>query len=85
MTDGSTGTQQAEANRLSSGWQMLKLAFAEWTNDNTFELSAALAFYTMFSIAPVLLIVVGVASFFLAPEAATNRIVSEMEKMVGPQ
>jgi membrane protein len=85
MTDGSTGTQQAEANRLSSGWQMLKLTFAEWTNDNTFELSAALAFYTMFSIAPVLLIVVGVASFFLAPEAATNRIVSEMEKMVGPQ
>lgn len=64
---------------------MLKLTFAEWTNDNTFELSAALAFYTMFSIAPVLLIVVGVASFFLAPEAATNRIVSEMEKMVGPQ
>ena len=64
---------------------MLKLTFAEWTNDNAFQLSAALAFYTMFSIAPLLLIVVGVASFFLAPETATNRIVGEMEKMVGPQ
>jgi membrane protein len=64
---------------------MLKLTFAEWTNDNAFQLSAALAFYTMFSIAPLLLIVVGVASFFLAPDTATNRIVGEMEKMVGPQ
>jgi membrane protein len=64
---------------------MLNLTFAEWMNDNAFQLSAALAFYTMFSIAPLLLIVVGVASFFLAPETATNRIVGEMEKMVGPQ
>src|SRR3954467_6648397 len=86
MTDESViGSQQIPANKLKAGWELLKLTFAEWTNDNTFELSAALAFYTMFSIAPVLLIVVGVASFFLAPEAATNRIVSEMEKMVGPQ
>jgi membrane protein len=86
MTDGSaTGTQQARPNRLGTGWRMLKLTFAEWTNDNAFQLSAALAFYTMFSIAPLLLIVVGVASFFLAPETATNRIVGEMEKMVGPQ
>jgi membrane protein len=62
---------------------MLKLTFAEWTNDNAFQLSAALAFYTVFSIAPLLLIVVGVASFFLAPETATNRIVDEWKKWSG--
>src|SRR4029453_3110397 len=49
------------------------------------ELSAALAFYTTFSIAPVLLIAVGIASFFLAPDTAENEIVSEIQKMVGPQ
>src|SRR5690242_2914442 len=86
MTDGSAiRPGQARPNRLSAGWQMLKITFTEWTNDNAFELSAALAFYTIFSIAPVLLIVVGVASFFLAPETATNRIVGEMEKLVGQQ
>ncbi|PYK23566.1 MAG: ribonuclease BN [Verrucomicrobia bacterium] len=42
-----------------------------------------LAFYTIFSIAPVLLIAVGVASFFLAPDTATDQIVGEMEKMIG--
>ena len=80
-----TETQQIPANKLKAGWELLKLTFAEWTNDNAFELAAALAFYTMFSIAPVLLIAVGVASFFLAPETATNRIVGEIGKMVGAQ
>jgi membrane protein len=78
-------TRQIPANKLKAGWELLKLTFAEWTNDNAFELSAALAFYTIFSIAPVLLIAVGVASFFLAPETATTRIVDEMEKLVGAQ
>ena len=80
-----TETRQIPANKLKAGWELLKLTFTEWTNDNAFELSAALAFYTIFSIAPVLLIAVGVASFFLAPEAATTRIVDEMEKLVGAQ
>jgi len=78
-------SQQIPANKLKAGWELLKLTFAEWTNDNAFELSAALAFYTIFSIAPVLLIAVGVASFFLAPETATTRIVGEMENMIGVQ
>ena len=78
-------TRDVPANKLKAGWELLKLTFTEWTNDNAFELSAALAFYTIFSIAPVLLIAVGVASFFLAPETATTRIVDEMAKLVGAQ
>ncbi len=49
----------------------------------TFRLAASLAFYTIFSLAPVLLIVVGVASLFLARESATQRIVAEVQKMIG--
>jgi membrane protein len=77
--------QRIPANKLKAGWELLKLTFAEWMNDDAFELSAALAFYTIFSVAPVLLIAVGVASFFLAPETATDRIVGEMENLVGAQ
>src|SRR5690349_3980082 len=77
--------QQIPANKLKAGWELLKLTFVEWTNDDAFQFSAALAFYTIFSIAPVLLIAVGVASFFLAPDAATDQIVGEIEKMVGAQ
>jgi membrane protein len=78
-------SQHIPANKLKAAWQLLKLTFVEWLNDNTFELAGALAFYTIFSIAPMLLIVVGVASFFLAPETATTRIVDEMEMLVGAQ
>ena len=40
--------QQIPSNKLKAGWELLKLTFAEWTNDNAFELSGALAFYTIF-------------------------------------
>ena len=83
MTDESViESQQIPANKVKAGWELFKLTLTEWTNDNAFELSAALAFYTIFSIAPVLLIAVGVASFFLAPDTATDQIVGEMEKMI---
>src|SRR6266436_8010122 len=86
MADESERTSpEVSANKLIAAWQLVRLTFVEWWNDDTFELAAALAFYTIFSIAPVLLIAVGVASFFLAPETATNRIVGEMEKMIGAQ
>jgi membrane protein len=86
MTDESVmENQQIPVNKLKAGWELLKLTLSDWMNDNTFELSAALAFYTIFSVAPVLLIAVGVASFFLAPETAATRIVDEMEKLVGAQ
>jgi membrane protein len=78
-------SQHIPGNKLKAAWEMLKLTFAEWMNDDTFESSAALAFYTIFSIAPVLLIAVGVVCFFLAPDTATDQIVGEMEKMIGPQ
>ena len=78
-------SQRVPANKLKAGWELLKLTFVDWMNDDMFELSAALAFYTIFSIAPVLLIAVGAASFFLAPDAATDQIVGEMEKMIGAQ
>jgi membrane protein len=77
--------QRIPANKLKAAWELLKLTFSEWTDDNAFELSAALAFYTIFSIAPVLLIAVGVASFFLAPDTATHQIVGEMDTMIGAQ
>src|SRR5262252_9024240 len=83
--DAAIESQRTPANKLKSAWELLRLTFAEWMNDSTFEWSAALAFYTIFSIAPVLLIAVGVASFFLAPDTATNQIVNEMETMIGAQ
>lgn len=64
-------------------WQLLRTTCVEWWNDDTFRLAASLAFYTIFSLAPVLLIAVGVASLFLSRETATQKIIAEVQKMIG--
>ncbi len=70
---------------IGATWHILKQTAAEWWNDNTFRLAASLAFYTIFSLAPVLLIAVGVASLFLSREAAIQKIVQEMQGLVGTE
>ena len=72
-------------SKLRDGWIILKNTVLEWWKDNTFRLAAALAFYTIFSLAPVLLIAVGIASLFLARETAVNQIVHEVQQLVGDQ
>ena len=75
-------TREKEGN---AGWVLLKQTVIAWWNDNTFRLAASLAFYTIFSVAPVLLIAVGAASFFFARQDAIDRIVRELQQLVGPQ
>ncbi|MGI8955546.1 MAG: YihY/virulence factor BrkB family protein [Chthoniobacterales bacterium] len=72
-------------NKLHEAWMLLRNAGTEWWNDNTFRLAAALAFYTIFSVAPVLLIAVGGASLFFARETAINRVVNELQRLLGEQ
>ena len=75
----------ARENEANNGWILLKQTMLEWWNDNTFRLAASLAFYTIFSVAPVLLIAVGAASIFFARQDAIDRIVRELQQLVGPQ
>ena len=72
-------------NKLREGWELLKNTAIEWWNDNTFRLAAALAFYTIFSVAPVLLIAVGAASLVFSRETAVNQVVAEMQRLIGQQ
>ena len=75
---------EGETN-LRLGWELLKNTAVEWWKDNTFRLAAALAFYTIFSLTPVLLIAVGAASLFFARATAVDRVVAEMQRLIGEQ
>jgi len=72
-------------SRLDEAWQLLKDTFLEWWRDNVFRLAASLAFYTIFSLAPVLLIAVGIASLFFARETAVNQVAHEVQRLAGNQ
>ena len=61
----------------------LKEAFQDWNEDNAPRLGAALSYYTIFSIAPLLLISIAVAGLVFGPEAAQGGIVAQMQGLIG--
>ncbi|MGF1497012.1 MAG: YihY/virulence factor BrkB family protein [Elainellaceae cyanobacterium] len=64
-------------------WQLIQNTIGEWNRDNASRLAAALAYYTIFSLAPVLILVVAIAGFFFGQEAARGEIVSQIQGLVG--
>lgn len=54
-----------------------------WSSDNVPRLGASLAYYTLFSIAPVLIIAMAIAGFFFGAEAVRGEIVGQIQGVVG--
>lgn len=70
---------------LKNGWRLLREAGAEWNNDKAPRLGASLSYYTIFSLAPVLLLVIAVAGLVLGPQAAQGRIVAQLDGLLGSE
>jgi membrane protein len=62
---------------------VLKATYRGWSEDKVPTLGAALAYYSIFSLAPLAVIAIGVASMVFEEQAARGQIVKEMEKYVG--
>ena len=65
-------------------WRLARRAVDAWTQDYAPSMGAALSYYALFSIAPLLLIVIGVAGFFFGEQAARGEIFGQIAGMVGP-
>jgi membrane protein len=70
---------------LSSVWQLLKETYTQWSTAKPFQLAAALAYYTLFSLAPLLLIAIAVAGLVFGREATERQILMTFQGFVGPQ
>lgn len=64
---------------------LLKDTVAEWNEDHAPRLGAALAYYTIFSIAPLLIIAVAIAGFVFGRDAAQNELVNQLQGLIGQQ
>jgi membrane protein len=71
--------------RSSEVWNIAKETATDWSDDGASRLAASLAFYTLLSLAPLLVIVVAIAGMALGPEAARGQIATELGTLVGPQ
>ena len=64
-------------------WGVIKTAVSGWIDDYAQSMGAALAYYTIFSMAPLLLIVISIAGLVFGDEAARGEIFSQLEGMLG--
>jgi membrane protein len=64
-------------------WVLLKETYAAWSEDNASQLGAALAFYTIFSLAPILIIMVAVVGVFLGKESVQIYLLRELTEVIG--
>jgi membrane protein len=64
--------------------QALVQAVVAWSQGRAFEQGAALAYYAVFAIAPILLLAIAVASLVFGREAAAGRIAAQLESTLGP-
>ncbi|MEM9809048.1 MAG: YihY/virulence factor BrkB family protein [Cyanobacteria bacterium P01_D01_bin.56] len=66
-------------------WRLLQETFREWNNDKASRLAAALAYYTMFSLAPLLVIVIAIAGFFFDQADVQSQLTQQIQGLVGEE
>ena len=66
-------------------YHIMKCAALQWLAHRAASKGAALAFYTLFSMAPILVLVIAVAGFFYGAEAAQGQLLNELRGLVGKE
>lgn len=68
---------------LKNAFELLKDTFIAFSQDNAMKMSAALAYYTIFSLAPLLLIIIWLTGVFFGEQATKGEIFSQIDQFVG--
>ncbi len=69
--------------RILALWSLIRLSAEEFVEDNGLKLSASLSYYTLFSMAPMLIIVIAIGSILLGKEAAEGYLYLQFEGLIG--
>ncbi|HEU4538927.1 MAG TPA: YihY/virulence factor BrkB family protein [Polyangiaceae bacterium] len=66
-------------------WKLVKDTASDWKEDKADRLAAALAFYTVLSLAPLVVIAVAVAGLAVGEDAARGQLAGQISSLVGPE
>src|SRR6185503_160746 len=69
--------------KIKGIWEILKNSFSGFSNDKIMKLSASLAYYTVFSVGPLLIVIVSICSIFFGREAIEGTIYGQIQSFVG--
>ena len=64
---------------------LLQRAVRNWVEDGASTMGASLAFYTLFSLAPLLMVAIGIAGFVAGRDQAQAALINEVSRMIGEQ
>ena len=68
---------------MEKAWILLRRTVGDWIDDEAPSMGAALAFYTLFSLAPLLILVLAIAGFVIGADAAGGLLFDELSKLFG--
>src|ERR1044071_856759 len=68
---------------LSNLPRIIKLSYQGWKEDKASRLSAALAYYTIFSLAPLLIIVIAITGLFWQQQAVHQQVMGQIQSLIG--
>src|ERR1700744_4291750 len=68
---------------LRASWPSIKKAAIDFNNDNGFKLAASLSFSMIFSIGPLLIVVISLAGIFWGQQAVEGKIYLQIKDLVG--
>jgi membrane protein len=71
--------------KVGTAFSFVRDTFKEWNDDDALDLGAALSYYTLFSLAPMLLVVIAIAGIFFGREAVQGQLVGQIGGLVGKQ
>lgn len=64
-------------------WEVLKKSFKGFSNDRITKMSSSLSYYTIFSMAPLLIIIISLSGLFLGQDAAQGKIYDQLSDFIG--
>jgi len=65
-------------------WALSRQVVSEFLDDDCPSMAASLAYYTVFSLAPLVVIVLVVAGFVIPPEQANEAVYQQLRELIGP-
>lgn len=84
MRTGQSGERNShQALTLNGLWRLSKDSVVAWFSDDCARMGAALSFYTVFSLAPMLIIAIGIVGLVYGQDAARGYIVAEIQDLIG--
>jgi YihY family inner membrane protein len=77
--------EQTSTSWIGRQWQIFMAAANAWMDDYAPSMGAALSYYTLFSLAPLLVLIIAIAGMVFGQDAAQGAIIAQFQSIMGQQ